>query len=210
MEEKVRAYLLSKLYTNAGLGDNYIEEIKLHPPVVDREAFKRLKELENDIVNFVKGGKNLYIYSTTCGNGKTSWAVKLLQAYFKGVCEFSAGKCKGLFINVPKLCQDLKDNITSPSAWVAHLKKNLQTCDLVVWDDIGAKDLSAFEESFILPAITARLNNKKSNIYTSNLSGSSLAETMDARLYSRVFEKSEKIEFKGADQRGTDFSKGAK
>ena len=40
----------------------------------DLEAFNKLKNIEEHIDQFVSGGNNLYLHSTTCGNGKTAWA----------------------------------------------------------------------------------------------------------------------------------------
>ena len=38
-----------------------------------------------NIDKFVYKGSNLYIYSSTAGNGKTSWAFRLLRAYVNKV-----------------------------------------------------------------------------------------------------------------------------
>lgn len=54
----------------------------------------------------------------------------------------------------------------------------------------------------LLSIINTRLNNGKSNIYTSNLSGDELQEKIGDRLYSRIINLSEDIEFFSFDKRG--------
>ena len=47
--------------------------IDLYPDKEDYAAFSRLKEIKNNINDFVKNGKNILIYSKNTGNGKTEW-----------------------------------------------------------------------------------------------------------------------------------------
>ena len=54
----------------------------LTAPECDAEAYRRLGEIKANICDFVQEGKNLYIASGMSGNGKTSWAVKLMLKYF--------------------------------------------------------------------------------------------------------------------------------
>ena len=70
----VRKYKMDMLYSNSLLTDVQKVHItlKVDEDGTDLEEFKQLAEIEKDIVNFVQSGKNLYIYSTNCGNGKTS------------------------------------------------------------------------------------------------------------------------------------------
>ena len=48
---------------------------------IDLQAFTDLSIIKNNIVSFAKNGNNIYIYSKIPGNGKTSWAIKLIQSY---------------------------------------------------------------------------------------------------------------------------------
>ena len=56
--------------------------------------------------------------------------------------------------------------------------------------------------SHLLSIIDARLNNNKSNIYTSNLDREDLHSFLGDRLYSRIYNYSTCIEFVGKDKRG--------
>lgn len=168
----------------------------------DRESFLRLKEIEKNIVNWVDKGNNLYIYSNICGNGKTSWAVRLLSSYLESIWYRSDLVCKALFINVPRFLIALKNNISEKDEYASHIKANVLKADLVVWDDIAIKTATTYEMENLLSIIDNRLNNLKSNIYTSNLFGQDLNEKLGERLYSRIVNLSEVIEFVGQDKRG--------
>lgn len=168
----------------------------------DYEAFDYLKNVENNIKNAVNEGFNLYIYSTNPGNGKTSWSLRLLNSYIERIWYKSELKCRALFINVPKLLISLKDNISQKNEYVSHIKENILDVDLVVWDDVATKDFTQFEMDNVLNWINNRIDFNKANIYTSNLSGEDLKEAVGERLYSRIYNASKVIEFKGMDKRG--------
>ena len=51
----------------------------------DKQAFKELGHIKKDITNFVNMGNNLYLYSECTGNGKTSWAIRLMLSYFNDI-----------------------------------------------------------------------------------------------------------------------------
>ena len=58
---------------NTNRRDNsiYRNVIKSFHNIYDKE-FLKLTDIQNDIVNFVDSGKQLYIHSSIAGNGKTS------------------------------------------------------------------------------------------------------------------------------------------
>lgn len=176
--------------------------LRLDEDKTDLEAFSKLKNIELNIEDFVNNGFNLYIYSTTPGNGKTSWSLRLLNAYIERIWYKSELKCRALFINVPKLLISLKDNISQKSEYISHIKENILEADLVVWDDVATKDFTQFETDNVLNWINNRIDSGKANIYTSNLGGAYLKESVGERLYSRIFNASDVVEFKGKDKRG--------
>ena len=100
----------------------------------DLEAFNKLKNIEEHIDQFVSGGNNLYLHSTTCGNGKTAWALRMLQSYIGKIWYKSDLKCKVLFINVPRYILALKDSISASNDYIDHIKKYIFDADLVVVD----------------------------------------------------------------------------
>jgi DNA replication protein DnaC len=167
----------------------------------DLDQFKQLAAIEQDIVNFITSGKNLYLHSANCGNGKSSWSLRLIEAYFNKIWARSEPKCRVLFISVPRFLLALKDNITAKNTYVDYVKENVLEADLVVWDDIAAKVGSEFELNHLLNIIDNRLALGKSNIYTSNLNRQQLYTALGERLTSRIANMSIDIELFGSDKR---------
>lgn len=200
----MRLFKLNYLYEKALIPLNLRERISLRVDIdgTDLEEFKKLKDIENNIVDYVSKGINLYIHSEKCGNGKTSWALRLVQAYFNKIWVKSNLECKALFINVPRYLLALKDNISEKNDYVQHIKDNVLSADIVIWDEVGSKGLTSFEHENILSLINARISAGKSNIYTSNLTAEELHLSVGDRLYSRIVNMSMNIKFNGLDKRG--------
>lgn len=168
----------------------------------DRDQFGILKSIEDNIIDFISNGKNLYLYSSNCGNGKTSWALRLAQTYINNIWYKCDINCKILFVSVPKFFISLKDNISNKNDYIQHIKENVIDCDLVIWDDIGTKVGTEFEIENMLNIIDNRLCNGKSNIYTSNMDPIQLRERIGQRLYSRIVNLSTNVQLCGLDKRG--------
>lgn len=199
----LRRFKLSRLYDEAMVSDKQRKRIDLYVDrdLSDLDNFKYLSTIEKNILGFVSHGGSLYISSPIPGNGKTSWALRLLQSYFDHIWPKSDLSCHGLFVHVPRLLIELKENISNPSDYARHVKENVIDADLVVWDEIGTKGLTQFEHENILNFVNARINAGKANIYTSNLSNDELREAVGDRLYSRIVIASDCVTLRGADKR---------
>ena len=200
----IKLFKLNALFDNALMTDPQRKHVNLHLDAdeKDRSAFEKLRSIELDIENFVLNGENIFIYSPICGNGKTAWSIRLMQAYFNKIWHKSDISCKGLFINVPRFFLELKNSISNENEYVNHIKKNVLDADIVIWDEVATKSLTVYEHEHLLYMINARIDAKKSNIYTSNLQPYDLNEKLGSRLYSRVINNSTVLEFKGSDKRG--------
>ena len=200
----VKLFKLNGLYDYALVSGKQRQRINLRIDAdgTDRAEFQRLQNIENDIMNFVAHGCNLYLYSTQCCNGKSSWALRLMQSYFNKVWPSTTIECRALFVNVPKFFLALKDNISAKNDYIQHIKNYVADCDIVVWDDIGTKVGTEFEVENLLNIINNRIDNGKSNIYTSNITPAQLQERVGERLYSRIINLSTNIELRGMDKRG--------
>jgi DNA replication protein DnaC len=194
---------MDSLYSAALMSDSQKNHIilRVDEDGTDLEQFKQLAEIEKNIVSFVDEGKNLYLHSSNAGNGKSSWSIRLIEAYFNKIWARSDGSCKALFISVPRFLLALKDNISSKSLYIEYIKENVLEADLVVWDDIATKASSEFEASHLLSIIDNRIALGKSNIYTSNLNCQQLYAALGERLTSRVANMSVDIELFGSDKR---------
>lgn len=200
----MRLFKLDYLYKEALISASQRKHVALRIDAdgTDEQAFSALKNIENNIESFISQGKNLYIHSTNTGNGKSSWALRFIQTYFNRVWLKSSLRCRALFINVPRFLLSLKENISERSDYVAHIKENILTCDIVIWYDIATKQTSIFESEHLYSMIEARIAEGKSNIFTSNLTAEEMHKALGDRLYSRIVNLSQDIELKGSDKRG--------
>lgn len=199
----LRKFKMDTLYSKALITESQKQHITLRVDEdnTDLEQFKQLAAIEQNILTFVNEGKNLYLHSANCGNGKSSWSLRLVEAYFNKIWARTDLKCRALFISVPRFLLALKDNITAKSDYIDYIKENVLEADLVIWDDIAAKMGSEFELNHLLNIIDNRISLGKSNIYTSNLNRQQLYNALGKRLTSRIANMSLDIELFGADKR---------
>lgn len=198
-----RRYKLEALFKAAHIPDplRVKQVLNVDADGSDLEAFKQLSTIEKNIESFVENGSNLYLWSYNCGNGKTSWSIRFLQAYLNKIWPTSPLTCRVLFIRVPQFLSAIKENLTTKNEYAEHILNNVLKADLVVWDDIGTKPGTIFEINKLLEILDHRLAYRKSNIFTANLNQAELKAALDSRLASRVYETSTVIELKGADKR---------
>lgn len=168
----------------------------------DLNAFVELDKIRQDILNFVEDGESVYIFSENTGNGKTSWAIKLLLKYFDSIWAGNGFRVRGYFQHVPTLCNTLKDFSNATVELKNELKHKLETVDLVVWDDIASTKLSDYDLQQLLPIIDIRVSEGLANIYTGNITTKEgMEKALGNRLASRIWNVSTLIEFHGKDRR---------
>ena len=168
----------------------------------DLQVYKKLQAKSDAILNFIEAGNNLYIYSENCGNGKTTWAIRLMYSYFDKIWHKSCFDCKALFVSVSKFLYNCKRSISQDVKGFEELCNLISEVDLVIWDDIGEMKASDYEHQILFQYIDDRINSKKSNIYTSNKNKEQLEDVLGVRLASRIYNCSECIEFLEEDKRG--------
>ena len=168
----------------------------------DLQVYNKLQTKSDAILNFIEAGNNLYIYSENCGNGKTTWAIRLMYSYFDKIWHKSCFDCKALFVSVPKFLYNCKRSISQDVKGFEELCNLISEVDLVIWDDIGEMKASDYEHQILFQYIDDRINSKKSNIYTSNKNKEQLEDVLGVRLASRIYNCSECIEFLEEDKRG--------
>lgn len=174
--------------------DMYLSDVNR----VDKKAYERLKAIRKDIVQHVKDGDNFYLCGRA-GNGKTSWAIKILQTYLHFKASGNYEKLQGMFVSVADLLIKLKD-FDNPVT--KEFRDNLEEVPLVVWDDICITNLSKYDYSQFYTLINNRMLAGKSNIFTTNISDKeTLEDVFGERLVSRIYGSSEIIELKGGDMR---------
>ena len=174
----------------------------LIPETCDIKSFEKLSVIRDEIKNFVINGKNIYIYSNICGNGKTTWAIKLMLQYFYECWAGNGFIKRGLFINVPTFLTKCKTVISKPDENFELLKESLVDVDLVIFDDIASTKLSEYDYNILLTYVDQRTINNKSTIYTGNIFPDKLNDYVGERLASRIANTSTyKIKLSGKDRR---------
>lgn len=173
---------------------------RLRPDECDIPAFKKLSEIQMDIENFVDKGGILYLYSKQCGNGKTTWSIKMLLQYFNEVWNGNGLRERGLFINVPSYINKTKAVMSNPDNDFEELRNNIPKVDLVVFDDVTVARLSDYDYSVLFSLIDERVFQNKAIIFTGNVSPQDLHSVLGPRLASRICQGIN-IELKGLDRR---------
>ena len=201
-ENCIRYKLMYSLFKQSNLPEALWDYKELICHEKDLPVYKKLQAKSDDILNFIEAGNNLYIYSENCGNGKTTWAIRLMYSYFDKIWHKSCFDCKALFVSVPKFLYNCKRSISQDVKGFEELCNLISEVDLVIWDDIGEMKASDYEHQILFQYIDDRINSKKSNIYTSNKNKGQLEDVLGVRLASRIYNCSECIEFLEEDKRG--------
>ena len=189
------------LLEGSGIPKNKQKINKLQPDNVDIEAFHFLAGIRDDIVNFVNNGECLYIYSENCGNGKTTWSIKMLLQYFNMIWSGNGFRHRGMFINVPYYLMTSKDfNNKEAAQQIEAIRNAIRNLDLVVFDDICAMKLSDYDNANLLTLIDVRILEEKAMIFTGNVAPEKLKDRIGERLSSRICSGT-LVELKGKDRR---------
>lgn len=198
----IRYIEMNSLLKNSRIPKNMQRIIDLYPDNCDLNSFIQLKQIKDNIDEYISDNQlNLYIYSRFTGNGKTSWAIKLMLKYFDKIWVGNGLKPRGLFLNVPTFLLKLKD-FNNIDMELQQIKKLIPEVDLIIWDDISSTKLSDYDNSQLLSYIDERILSGKANIFTSNVNEETLKDVLGNRLSSRIWNNSIKIELKGTDRRG--------
>ena len=178
----------------------------------DSESFKRLVEIRTDLSHFLSSElNNLVICSNNLGNGKTSWAVKLMLTYIemqKGKLDYVDEKK----INVDNydycvFCQsvpflvEMKQFGSNKKSY--EMYQRLCRTNLAIIDDLGAAPMSQYDYNIIYAIFEKRLFEGRPTIVTTNFANKESAEKeLGPRLVDRIWSNSEIIEFKNRGFRG--------
>ena len=191
---------LNTLYRKSNLPMRYRYNIPLRPEQIDREAFLKLKDYLDNVVDRVENGDSLYIYSENTGNGKTTWSSKIMNQYIRKVVAKSDLEHEVLYLNVSLFVEAMRNQYTEYSEDIARLREEAMHCKLLILDDIGAERPSEYVCERLYDLINHRYTNMLATIYTSNLTPFELGDRLGSRIESRV-RSAEQIKLVGADRR---------
>lgn len=194
----IRQYY-NKVINESNIPPQYIhaDDIKLVPQnEFDYTQFRGLSQVRANIEEFVANGKCLYIYSPTCGNGKTTWACKLAVEYIYSLQAPVELPVK--FVNVQSMLSLWKARFTDEydTANLYKLVDDLKRADLVILDDLGITSATESDIAVLFDIIDFRTTYNKSCIFTSNNVPSMLVNKLGDRLANRIIGYSRCVGFK--------------
>lgn len=152
----------------------------------------------NTLDNLVKQG----LLTKSTGNGKTSWACKIMSYFFRKIAFNTGLENEGLYIFLPTFLEDLRDNYDNKDPEFDEVLRMIKTCRLLIIDDIGAERVTDWVRERMVSIINTRVSNNLTTIYTSNLSPEELRGELGDRIASRVLGSSQVVEITSGDRRG--------
>lgn len=192
-------YLLESTYKQSNLPKRYRYDITLTPEQIDLPSFVRIRDYQNDVLQHMKAGTNLLIYSKVAGNGKTSWSSKIANFYIrKALTTFSTQETPVLFLNTSAFLDELKESFNT-GITPAH-KQMAIDCRLLILDDLGAEKPSEWVCERLYDILNTRYSESRPTIFTSNLQPEQIGDRLGARIQSRVC-SGIVVEIKGGDRR---------
>lgn len=172
------------LLESSNVPKNYWENKLLYPSEQDLAAFETLKEIKEDIDEFVKSGRFLYLWGD-CGCGKTEFSIKLLKSFLCGRCVGNRFSDLAIFSYFPNLVRQSKNFENKDE--VNSIMEATMTRELLVLDDFAITTKVSEYDMFVLNTIIdARYSNKLSTILTSNIPPEHLPRYYDARIVDRI------------------------
>lgn len=191
---------LNAIYAQSNIPQRYRFNIPLRPQTHDKANFLQLKEFQDNIIDHVENGDNLFIFSPTTGNGKTAWSTKIANQYIRKTVAKSRLDNDVMYMNVSEFLSDVRDQFTNHTTEFLAYKDNLAKCKLLIMDDIGAEKPSDWVRETLYNIINNRYMDMKSTIFTSNCTPEQLESQLGNRIKSRVC-SSQIVELKGFDRR---------
>lgn len=192
-----------QLLVESGVPKKYYVPQKLVRRQVDKQLWDFLEEYRNNVVNKVNNGNNLVITSPIVGNGKTSWAIRLLQRYIAETALDGDLADKGVFCVCSNMLEIFGDfGYFETSIEFFDYLNRLKNCKLLVIDEIGSGRITPVSYNHFYDLINYRVDNGLTTIYTTNYSDERIQEVLGERLYSRIYHTATVLEFKADNVRG--------
>lgn len=193
--------VLRALYNLSRIPERYRYNIPLKPQEADVPAFEALNAYKEKVLENVEAGKGLYIWGKSTGNGKTSWACKIMSHYFRKIAFDTGLENEGLYIFLPTFLEDLRNSFDDMDPDFEQVLSMLKCCKLLIIDDVGTERVTEWVRERLVSIINTRVGAGLATIYTSNLSPEELLEKLGDRVSSRVLDRATVVEITGGDRR---------
>lgn len=199
INESYKMSNLSRLLENEQPYDDSIfsDEIDESTGISPRQNMQNILAIcEDFIFNFDKDDdKNLIFYGNT-GLGKTFMSSYIAKRILdKGYTVIYQTAFK-MFDIIKEYQFKTEDSTITKDDY-----ENLFTCDLLIIDDLGTELTNSFTVSELFIILNTRLINGKKTIISTNYDIYQIAEVYTQRIFSRIFDKFEAVEFIGKDVR---------
>lgn len=192
-----------QLLAESGVPKKYFEPQELVPRSVDCDAWNWLEDYRCNVVENVRNGKNILITSPIVGNGKTSWAIRLLQRYIAETALDGRLVDKAVFCVSSSMLEIFGDfGYFETSIEFFDYLNRLKNCDLLVIDEIGSGRITQVSYNHFYDLVNYRVDNNLATIYTTNYNDEQIKDALGERLYSRIYDMSTVIEFSASNVRG--------
>ena len=201
--------LIDRYYTMSSLGEvlarenfanftlkYYSERVLPDEGLSPRKNMERLRKAAEDFAkNFYCEASNLLFYGPT-GLGKTFLCHCIAKA------ALDAGHTV-LYITAPRLFKMVQAMQFSRGTVddVAEKLDAVETCDLLILDDLGAEFSTVVTDSALFDVLNQRLLDRRSTVISTNLSMGELEEQYTERIISRVVGNYRRFKFFGDDIR---------
>ena len=193
-----------RAFQKSNLPKKYWVPFSLNVPSADAEVYATLSKIKSTIDEFVHEGKNLLLISPKCGNGKTSWAVKLAQAYIDRAHWNCINKRPAFYVYIPDLLMESRRAISGNTKELNEIIKGIRGSHLVIWHYFGSVALTNYDMIMVQSLLENRINAGWSNIFTTNLEKELFEKNVGSRLFDRVYNLSKRLEFKAGSMRKDD------
>jgi DNA replication protein DnaC len=180
-----------------------------HSDVIDMERrfptqVRELRAFVRDLNANLDAGRGLWL-TGGYGTGKTALAMIVSRA------AIDAGRSVAIY-SCPRLLGMIRESIDTPargsgqeSRGVIEFLDQLTAVDLLHIDDLGAEHRTEWVLEQLYSILTARDQDERSTVITSNLNRDELAEQLGERIVSRLEGCCELLPFYGVDARRVDF-----
>ena len=207
LEKLYNMELTKELGTLMRGGDECFErfDLRLYPAerdsatgLVPREAMAEvLSACRRYAENFSDASKNLLFHGGT-GLGKTyisACIARVVAAKGKSVCYESAATALEYYERA-KFSRDIAE-----SEEAAQRVKHMESCDLMILDDLGTEMLTPMNQSALYSLLNNRLIRGKKTIISTNYSSAELQKRYIPQIYSRITGEFTDLPFVGKDIR---------
>lgn len=192
-----------QLLVESGVPKKYLVPQNLVHRKADDLAWQWLEDYRSNVVENVNEGRNVVITSSTVGNGKTSWAIRLLQRYIAETALDGLLDVKGVFCVSSSMLEIFGDfGYFETSIEFFNYLNRLKTCRLLVIDEVGSGRITQVSYNHFYDLINYRVDNSLCTIYTTNYSDEKIQDVLGKRLYSRIYDTSTVVEFAASNVRG--------